>query len=569
MKKLSFKILSFSILEVVLFIIGTVLTLNAIKLYANKQTEVVTNYDLQLELSDLDKQIQTLQKTALYYISNMDTKKDTSAYDECAAQISSQLEQYKTDLDEKTYEEMNFHVLAEDFNQLNTELDKAIHLCDANNQFQSLAVMNSNVAEYGAKIETDVKNMIEQQREEVSKTNSSIVQAQKDCNITMYLVLILLCVLFLISLFVVIQKIINPVKSAIHQLKRIRVEFANERGNLTDRIQIRTKDEIGQLVDGINDMLAELQNIITAIDFDSNKLENTVNITKEKIQTADSSAMDISSTMQELSASTQEISSNVELIHSNANEIDTDLSHISSQTNDVVDYTVAMKTRASGMETLIQENVQNTKKKLDEIIERVQKAFESSKNVEAINTMTSDILEISNQTNLLSLNASIEASRAGDAGLGFAVVAEQIRNLADSSRKTATSIQEINETVNAAIQDIVHSADNLIEYIQKDVLEQYQKFMENSKQYNEDSEYIYQGMLMLQERSLNVDEQMTKIVQSLEEITRVTEEEHNGVNGVAISTTALVDCVKEINESMDQNIEVMNALRAQTSRFQM
>lgn len=566
MKKLSSKIVGFSAIEMILFLIGVMLTISSVRVYKDKQADVVNNYDWQLELSQLDKEIQTLQKSALYYISNLESDKETlsEAYTNCLNQINERLETYKTVLDEEVYSTLTYN-----FEQLTAELEKAIYLSNNNSQFQSISVMNSSVAEYASNIEMIVDEITLQQSNSIEKANTSIDAAQKSCISTLYIVLALLIVLFVLSIFVVIQTIIKPVRLAIHQLKKIRMDFAREQGNLSTRIQVKTKDEIGQLTEGINQLLGELQNIITNLSSDSNKLEETVTVTTDKIKTADSSAIDISSTMEELAASTQEISSNVELIYTNANEIDDNLSHISTQTQEVTDYAVAMKTRAANMESSVQQNVITAKEKLEDIVQKVQIAFEKSKSVEAINSMTTEILEISNKTNLLSLNASIEASRAGDAGLGFAVVAEEIRQLAASSRKTATTIQEINETVNVSIHDIVESAKGLIEYVENDVLLQYQKFLENGRQYNQDSEYISQIMTQLRENSMGVDQQMDKIVKALEDIARVTEEEHNGVNSVAISTSSLVDCVKEINDSMDRNIEVLNALRGQTKRFQL
>ena len=122
------------------------------------------------------------------------------------------------------------------------------------------------------------------------------------------------------------------------------------------------------------------------------------------------------------------------------------------------------------------------------------KAIEKSQSVSQIGVLTKDILSISSSTDLIAINASIEASRAGAAGEGFAVVAREIRKLADSCAETANHIQEVSTVVTGAVDYLSGSARELADYLGKAVLTQLELSIQSGRQYREDADYIGHSM---------------------------------------------------------------------------
>ena len=120
----------------------------------------------------------------------------------------------------------------------------------------------------------------------------------------------------------------------------------------------------------------------------------------------------------------------------------------------------------------------------DENNHAIQEAIVNLQSLTQIDDMAKQILDITSQTNLLALNASIEAARAGEAGRGFSIVANEIGNLAESSRQTATSIQNICNETKEHICMVQDCFDNIINFMEEDIKSQFKDFLEATNEYN-------------------------------------------------------------------------------------
>ena len=160
--------------------------------------------------------------------------------------------------------------------------------------------------------------------------------------------------------------------------------------------------------------------------------------------------------MADNSKSTQTFAKHSEDINATVNDVGQQISEMTMVVSDIEErirqgnvHSSELLQKVEKMQTLANNSMVNTNTQIAENQKAIENAMEELQSLMRIDEMASQILDITSQTNLLSLNASIEAARVGEAGKGFAVVAGEIGNLASNSSKTATDIQAIcNETKN-------------------------------------------------------------------------------------------------------------------------
>jgi len=187
--------------------------------------------------------------------------------------------------------------------------------------------------------------------------------------------------------------------------------------------------------------------------------------------------------------------------------------------------------------------------------------------VEHIKQRMTKIVSIADQTNILAINASIEAARAGAAGAGFAVVAQEIRALADSCGETATHIQEINKNVTDAVYNLSESVQYLVNYLNQSILTEFRNFVTSGQQYREDAAYVEAAMAEFNHRADNLRNSINEIACSIESITKALDEGAVGITGVADSTKNMVENMTDIANRMDINKEIVEELKKQTEMF--
>lgn len=405
----------------------------------------------------------------------------------------------------------------------------------------------------------------------LTKAQDDCAEETAACINTMIVTIAVLAVAFFITIvmgaLLIYKSVAKPIKKGNAVLNNIVEKIDNDDGDLTVRIPVNSKDEIGQLIGGINHFLDTLQKVMIAIQAGSFKLNKSVEGVNTSIIECKDETGSVSATMEELSASMQEISATMQSIGQGSENVLVAAKDISREVEEAVKRVEDIVRRTDIISENSIHNREVTENKVERIQRSLRESMEGSKEVERINGLTDEIMSIASQTNLLSLNASIEAARAGEAGRGFAVVADEIRILAENSSRTASGIQEISVSVMQAVQNMVDSADEILKYVTENIMADYDNFVSTTDNYKCDVDEIKEVLEVFEAKSRDLEEIVNTMTEGMSEINKTVEESVNSVAQTAGNAIALLEHIESIAKEVEENRDIANSLNDEVNHF--
>ena len=314
-------------------------------------------------------------------------------------------------------------------------------------------------------------------------------------------------------------------------------------------------------------VIMPIKGTVETLQESSQKLDEVTDEVLKHTRTSGKSARVLSALAGSLSMAIQKVANNTAIINRSAADIKGDVHDMAEECRAITDYSSAMKLRANEMEAAAQTNTEVIQKKAADILKVLEEAIENSKSVEQVNRLTKDIVSISSSTNLIAFNASIEAAHAGEAGKGFAVVAAEIQSLASSCSETAGRIQEVNQVVTNAVQNLSKHSQDMADYLSETILTEFQEFVRSGRQYKEDADYVKEMIDAFNSRTDRLRNSMVEIADSMESITKAIDDGAAGITGVADSAKSLVGNMEDITGRMDTNQVIVEELKGQMEVF--
>ncbi|MDR2943359.1 MAG: methyl-accepting chemotaxis protein [Treponema sp.] len=365
-------------------------------------------------------------------------------------------------------------------------------------------------------------------------------------------------------------------------------------GDLTKRVSIGSKDEIGELGLGFNTMLDNIKNLITTIQQESEHLSGIGEVLAESSGKTASAVETITSHIQSIqnlavnqSASVTETNATMEQISGNIQKLN---DHVEYQTESVSKSSSAVEEMIANTQSVTQTLYKNTDKVneltdavgagrggLQTVVSDVQEIARESEGLLQINSVMENI---ASQTNLLSMNAAIEAAHAGEAGKGFAVVAGEIRKLAENSSAQSKTIVEVLKKIKDSISKITKSTDNALETFEAieggitTVSNQEENIRGAMEEQGEGSKQILEAIGQLNEITRQVKNSSVEMLEGAKEIIgegknleKATDKITGGMAEIAASADQISAAVSEVNIISGQNKRIIDSLVVAVSRF--
>lgn len=433
---------------------------------------------------------------------------------------------------------------------------------DADSFLQSTQ-SGSNITEQLDEAYSTLYSLIDDEVNNASTALNGQFTLSDRANIIIFAILIATGIIIILA----ILKIVRPLQSANGQLSKIISDIDSSKGDLTSRININSHDEVGELVDGINLFIEKLQEIMKRIRSHS---ENILVSSKEiayKINESGNNTNEVSATMDEIAAAMQEISATVEELSSGSENIFESIIHLTDKINDGNVLTKDIQSRSLNYKTEIENEKTNAVAIINEIKNTLEQSIENSKEAAQIQSLTENILQIASQTNLLSLNASIEAAHAGEAGKGFSVVAAQISELAESSRTIAKNIQEISTLVTESVTGLSSNSKKLLEFVNNDVLTDYDKFVAISDNYYNDAVNVNNILEEFTNGTSALKTTMSEMNHGINDISTTIEESANGTNDISSRIRNIASSVEAIKSQTAENQSIGNEQKKNVEVF--
>ena len=378
---------------------------------------------------------------------------------------------------------------------------------------------------------------------------------------------VIFVIIIAVSLVLNEMRISKKITGIVSELQKIIHGINNNEGDLTARIETKTSTELAFVVGGINNFIETLQGVIKEVKDGSMVLNSSSDSMTLKIEKASDNITNTSAALEELSASMDTVSTTADQISGKLDEVKTATDEIRQEAANGAETAENIKKEADEIKNEALRKKENTGVKVEELSAVLEKSVKDSEKVAQINELTKVILDIASQTNLLALNASIEAARAGEAGKGFAVVAEEISALADNSRQTAGNIQTISNEVTEAVNTLSTNAMDVIQFINNDVLNDYDTFVETSDKYENTAVVMDDILDKFNRKADNLNTIMDKMADSVESITESVKESTQAINLSAANSSEIVGQIQGISEAMGENNKVTEQLNSSTKRF--
>lgn len=421
---------------------------------------------------------------------------------------------------------------------------ESLLVTSAENKTQAYVSATSNLPMFNEHIENYMNRMLEITAQEMEQAQGQMEQSAARVPGIISVASIALLVVVIVIMLGLRLWVIGPVKKATKQVDELVEGIRCNKGDITKRIHVGSRDEVGRLAIAINDLVAQMQIIIRAITEGCGQMEEKQADIISNVEKVNATADHTMRNLGVMSRGMQLVTGAIEGVQQDTGVLDHTVENMLEVAQNGRNYVADIKEKAGKMKVTAVESKQEATLVMKEIDTAMTESIANSRQIHKITELTEEILGIAGTTNLLALNASIEAARAGEAGRGFAVVAEKIRKLADSSRESANNIQEISNRVVESVEELSENATRLLEFMNTRVMKDYDALEDTGSNYHEAADHV--------------DEMMNEFGQKIDELLSVLQNVNTAntqMEATVGDSTEKLSVVEKNNQGLQQEMK--------------
>ena len=373
----------------------------------------------------------------------------------------------------------------------------------------------------------------------------------------------------LILALLILGIIVNRIMKSLNKVDEKIYDLVHNEGDLTQKLEIASGDELEQIAENINTLLEYIRGIMLNIFSNSTQLGESTGTIAQSLVRAKDNIWDISATMEQMSAAMEETSASLCQVNEAVSNITQSIGGIARKASTERDFAVVTMEKVQTIYETAETDREKAARMAEEMSKNVNEKIQRSKAVEQIDALTVEIINITNQTSLLALNANIEAARAGEAGRGFAVVANEIGSLADNSARAAEQIQRVSKAVISAVNELATEAERMIGFMNDTAMAGYERLLDNSSNYKSDVGHLSETMKEFADESKNLSENIDSIKESVDAVNIAVEESAKGVVGVTEMASEMTDSMESIKDEAESNKGIAGQLETEVRKFKL
>ena len=395
--------------------------------------------------------------------------------------------------------------------------------------------------------------------------------SEKELDATMIQIrnlLVTICVVAIAVCALVILLLVNSIAKSVTNVKTFAGQLAS--GNFTiNKIHSKSKDELGQMSDSLNEMYENNKGVILQVSDESEKideasstLEGMASQLTNEFQAIQSNMTGVNDAMMSVSAATEEVNASVEEVNASVQLLADQADESRGQADDI-------EKRAKEIEESSKAAYDHAIQIASERESDIEAANSQADVVQQIGSLADSIAEIADQINLLSLNASIEAARAGEHGKGFAVVATEINKLAGDTGAAVGEIQNTVAGVQEAFSNLLNATNELLTFLKETVTPDYDNFVNVAQQYGEDALSFGQTSASIAEMVGTIRGAMSEVSSAIQNITESTQDTATRSSDITDTVNSVSNVVENVSDMSSKQSVIAKNLAGVVANFKL